>query len=114
MLQDLAIGGQVQVVDERVMQMDATHRVYTDQAMTVARIHLQAKINGKAVMIKAKCQQQLNELKESVGEALQAMRDQVAEVQKSQDKMWGAISRMGDELRELAIKEDSLEFVDED
>ena len=31
----------------------------------------------------------------------------MAEVQKSQDKMWGAISRMGEELRELATREDS-------
>ena len=31
----------------------------------------------------------------------------MAKVQKSKDKMWGAISRMGEELRELATKEDS-------
>ena len=37
------------------------------------------------------------------------MKGQVAEVQKSQDKIWGAISRMGEELRELATREDSLD-----
>ena len=58
-------------------------------------------------MIKAKVQQQLNELKTSIGATLQAMKTQVAEVQRSQDKMWGAISRMGEELRELATSEDS-------
>ena len=42
------------------------------------------------------------------------MKVQVAEVQNSQDKMWGAISQMGDELRELATREDSTEFVDEE
>ena len=35
------------------------------------------------------------------------MKGQVAELQKSQDKMWGAISRMGEELWELATREDS-------
>ena len=43
----------------------------------------------------------------SIGEALKEMKSQVAEVQKSQDKMWGAISQMGEELRELAMREDS-------
>ena len=42
------------------------------------------------------------------------MRGQGAEVQKSQDKTWGAISRMGDELQELVISEDSSESVDEE
>ena len=32
------------------------------------------------------------------GKSLQAMRGQVAEVQKGQDKMWGAMNRMGDEV----------------
>ena len=35
------------------------------------------------------------------------MKGQVAEVQKSQDKMWGAISRMGKDLWELATREDN-------
>ena len=35
------------------------------------------------------------------------MKGQLAEVQKSQNKMWGAISWMGEELQELATKEDS-------
>ena len=35
------------------------------------------------------------------------MKGQVAEVQKSQEKMWHAISQMGEELRELATREDS-------
>ena len=77
------------------------------QAVATARTKLQAEIKGKSVMIKAECQQQLNELKASIGEALKEMKDQVAEVQKSQDKMWGAISWMGEELRDLATREDS-------
>ena len=56
-LQDLALGGQVLAVDERVTQLDAAHRSYVDQAMARARTLLQAEINGKAVMIKAGCQQ---------------------------------------------------------
>ena len=35
------------------------------------------------------------------------MKGQVTEVQKSQDKMWGAISRMGKKLRDLATREES-------
>ena len=58
------------MVDEWVRQMDAAHRLYVDQAMPAARTHLQAETNGKAVMIKAGCQQQLNELKTSIGEVL--------------------------------------------
>ena len=41
------------------------------------------------------------------------MKGQVAEVQKSQDKMWGAITRMGEELWELATGEDSSEEEEE-
>ena len=108
-LQDLATGGQVQAVDDRVTQMETAHRQYVDQAVAAARTKLQAEINGKIVMIKAEVQQQLNELKASIGDALKTMKGQVAEVQKSQDKMWGAISRMGEELRELAAREDSSE-----
>ena len=52
-LQDLVTGNQVQVVDERVMQLDAAHHSYVDQAVMTARTLLQAKINGKIVMIKA-------------------------------------------------------------
>ena len=106
-LQDLATSGQVQVVDNRVTQMEIAYHQYVDQAVAAARTKLHAEINGKAVTIKAGCQQQLNELKASIGAALQEMKGQVAEVQKSQDKMWGAISRMSDELQELATKEDS-------
>ena len=60
--------------------------------MATARTKLQAEINGGMVMIKAEVQQQLNELKTSTGATLQAMKTQVAEVQRSQDKMWSAIS----------------------
>ena len=63
--------------------MDAAHHSYMDQAMATTRTSLQAEIKGKAVMIKARCQQQLNELKTSIGEALQEMKGQVAKVQKS-------------------------------
>ena len=94
-------------MNDRVMQMETAHCQYVDQAMATARAKLQAEINGKIVMIKAEVQQQLNELKASIGDALKTMKGQVAEVQKSQDKMWGAISRMGEELRELATREDS-------
>ena len=106
-LQDLATSGQVQAVEDRVTQMETAHRQYVDQTVAAARTKLQAEINGKTVMIKAEVQQQLNELKASIGATLQEMKGQVAEVQKSQDKMWGAISRMGEELRELATREDS-------
>ena len=106
-LADLAIGGQVQAVEDRVTQMETAHRQYVDQAVAATRTKLQAEINGKTVMIKAKVQQQLNEQKASIGDALKTMKGQVAEVQESQDKMWGAISWMGDELRELATREDS-------
>ena len=44
------------MVDEQVMQMDAAHHLYVDQAMVVAHISLQAKINGEIVLIKAGCQ----------------------------------------------------------
>ena len=57
-------------------------------------------------MLKAEFQQQLNAVKESIGNSLQAMKRQIAEVQQSQDKMWGAISRMSEELQGLAAKED--------
>ena len=82
-LQDLATGGQVQAVDDRVIQMETAHRQYVDQAVAAARTKLQAEINGKIVMIKAEVQQQLNELKASIGDALKTMKGQVAEVQKS-------------------------------
>ena len=42
--------------------------------MATAHTKLQAEINGKAVMIKAGCQQQLNELKANIGEALKEMK----------------------------------------
>ena len=85
--------------------MEATHRSYVDEAVTATRTILQAEINGKTVMIKAELQQQLNAVKESIGESLQAMKGQIVEVQKSQEKMWGAISQMGEELRELTARE---------
>ena len=87
--------------------METAHHQYVDQAVAATRTKLQAEINGKTVMIKAEVQQQLNELKASIGDALKTMKGQVAEVQKSQDKMWTAISRMGEELRELVAREDS-------
>ena len=96
-------------MDDRVMHMEIAHRPYVDQVVAIAHTKLQVEINGKFVMIKAKVQLQLNELKASIGDALKTMKCQVVEVQKSQDKMWGAISRMGEELRELAIREDSSE-----
>ena len=56
-LQDLTTGGQVQAVDDRVMQMETAHPQYVDQAVAAARTKLQVEINGKIVMIKAKVQQ---------------------------------------------------------
>ena len=38
----------------------------------------------------------------------------MAEVQKSQGKMWGAISKMGEELRDLATREGNSESTDEE
>ena len=37
-LQDLATGGQVQVVDERVTQLEAAYYSFMDQTMTAARM----------------------------------------------------------------------------
>ena len=42
------------------------------------------------------------------------MQDQLVEVQKSQEKMWDAISKMGEELRELVTRENSSEFEDKE
>ena len=56
-LQDLTTGGQVQAVEDRVTQMETTHRQYVDQAVAAVRTKLQAEINGKTVMIKAEVQQ---------------------------------------------------------
>ena len=105
-LQDLATSGHVKAVEDKMTQMETVRRQYVDQAVATTRTKLQIKINGESMMIKAECQQQLNELKSSIGAALQEMKNQVAEVQKSQDKIWGAISRMGNELRKLATRED--------
>ena len=88
-------------------QMETAHRQYVDKIVATACTKPRPKINGGIVMIKAEVQQQLNELKSSIGVMLQEMKTQVAEVQRSQDKMWGAISRMGEEARELATKEDN-------
>ena len=49
-------------------------------------------------MIKAELQQQMKGVKVSIGDSLQAMRGQLSEVQKSQEKKCGAISHMGEEL----------------
>ena len=73
-LQNLAAGGQVQAVGDRVMQMETAHRQYVDQAMAVAHTKLQAEINRKMIMVKAEFQKYLNELKTSIGESLQAMK----------------------------------------
>ena len=69
-LKDLATGGQVQTMEDRVMQMETAHRWYVDQVVAIARTKLQAEINGKSIMFKAECQQQLNELKTNIGAAL--------------------------------------------
>ena len=52
-LEDLATGGQVQAVENRVTQMETVHCQYVDQAVATAHTKLQAEINGKSVMIKA-------------------------------------------------------------
>ena len=92
------------------MLLDTAHHSYVDQAMTVARMNLQAEVDGKVVMIKAELQQQLNGVKESIGDSPQAMQGQLAKVQKSQEKMWGTIKRMGEEPQGLAAKENDLDF----
>ena len=50
-LQDLATGGQIQAVDDRVTQIETAHHQYVDQAVAAAHTKLQAEINGKTVMI---------------------------------------------------------------
>ena len=55
--------------------METAYRQYVDQAVAASRTSLHAEINGKAVMIKAGGRQQLNELKASIGVALQEMKD---------------------------------------
>ena len=61
-------------MDDRVTQMETADRQYVDQVVATTCTKLQAEINGKSVMIKAEIQQQLNELKASIGAALQKMR----------------------------------------
>ena len=94
--------------------MEFAYRTYVDQAATAARTRLLAKISGRVVMVKAGFQQQFNELKSSIGATLQEVKAQVAEVKKSQDNMWGAISRMGEELWELTNGGDSSVSEDEE
>ena len=53
-LQDLATGGQVQAVDERVTQLETAHRSFVDWTVTVVRMNLHTEFNGKVVMLKAK------------------------------------------------------------
>ena len=93
--------------------MEFAYRTYVDQAMTATRTRLLAEISGRVVMVKASFQQQFNELKSSIGATLQEVKAQVAEVQKSQDNMWGAISTMGEDLRELTNRGDSSASEDE-
>ena len=62
------------------MQMETAHRQYVDQTMAVVRTTLQAKINENIIMIKAELQHQLHAVKEGIGESLQAMKGQIAEV----------------------------------
>ena len=69
------------MVDERVTQLEAAHRSFVDQTVTTVRKNLQSEL-----------QQQLNGVKKSIGDSLQAMRGQLVEVQKIQEKMPGAIS----------------------
>ena len=92
------------------MHLDAVHRLYMDRAVAATRINLQAKIDGKMVMIKAKPQRQLDNVKESIGDSLQIMKGQIDEVQKSQEKMWGGISQMGEELQGLIAKQNASDF----
>ena len=66
-LQDLATGGQVQAVEDRVTQMETAYRQYVDQTVVTAHTKLQTDIKGKAMMLKARCQQQLNELQAALG-----------------------------------------------
>ena len=60
-------------MDARVTQLEGVHRSYVDWAVTVAQMNVQTELDGKVVMIKAELQQQLNGVKESIGESLQAM-----------------------------------------
>ena len=94
-------------MDAWVTQLEGAHRLYVDQAMIATRMNLEAELDGKVVLIKTELQQQMNGVEESIGESLQAMQGQLADVQKSQDKMWGAITRMGEELQGLAAKENN-------
>ena len=50
--------------------MEAAHRQYVAETVATARTKLWAEINGGMVMIKAEVQQQLNELKSSIGAML--------------------------------------------
>ena len=54
--------------------METAHRQYVAQIVAAARTKLWAEINGGIVMIKAEVQQQINELKASIGAMLQAMK----------------------------------------
>ena len=58
----------------RVTQLEGVHHSYVDRAMIATRMNLQDELDGKVVMIKSELQHQLNGVKESVGESLQAMR----------------------------------------
>ena len=90
----------------RLPQLEGTYRSYVDRAVIATRMNLQAELDGKVVMIKVELQQQLNGGQgERWGVVAGYERHSLLTCSKSQDKMWGAISRMGEDLQGLAARE---------
>ena len=69
-LQDLATSGQVQTVDAWLTHLEGAYRSYVDQTVTAVGMNLRNELNGKMVMLRAEFQQQLNAVKESIGDLL--------------------------------------------
>ena len=57
-------------MDARITQLEGAYRSYVDQIVTIVRLNLQAELDGKVVILKAKLQQQLNGVKKSIGDSL--------------------------------------------
>ena len=66
-----------------------------------ARKALSAEVDCKVTIVQAELQQQVNETHQHLQETLMEIKNEVATVSQSQERMWEVISGMGEDVRSM-------------
>ena len=92
-------GTRMEELDRKQERIRVAQVKFTTDLVRETRKALSEQVDQKIMAVRAELQQQINETYQHLQETLREIKNEVATVSQSQDRMWEVISRMGEDVR---------------